>query len=72
MILYLVRTYPLETVAAFFLFSNAVGAMPKPTDCGTFQVWFYAPLYRFAHGLAGNILYAIRARFGKDVPDATC
>src|ERR1035438_9985048 len=64
-ILPIITKYPVECLLAWFIFSNAVGAMPKPTR----EDWFYAPLYRFAHGLAGNILYAINARFGRGAGD---
>lgn len=43
-------------MGVFFLFSNAVGALAKPTEKSNgFYVWFFA----FSHGLAGNVKYAL-------------
>lgn len=54
---------------AYFLFSNAVGAMEKPDDKSTA---LYRYVYRFGHGLAGNLKYAMQAKFSdvvqKDTP----
>lgn len=63
MLLRFISSYPLESLLLYFLFSNLVGAMPKPQkdDC------FYAYFYRFAHGFAGNVIYAARSRFGNDL-----
>ena len=47
-------------IAAFFIFSNAVGAMEKP-DASSSK--FYRWLYGFAHATAGNGLYALRLFF---------
>jgi hypothetical protein len=43
----------------YFCFSNAVGAMEAPVagDSHTYVFW-----YRFLHGFAGNIKYALRTR----------
>lgn len=44
-------------IGAFYLFSNAVGALPTATEkSSVFYRWFYG----FSHGLAGNLKYALR------------
>ena len=64
MLLDLIHKYPVEALLLFYGFSNAVGAMPKPTNSTGFYSW----LYTFAHGFAGNLLYALRTKFGDAVP----
>ncbi|MDR3723283.1 MAG: hypothetical protein P4K83_02185 [Terracidiphilus sp.] len=47
-------------IGAFYLFSNAVQALPDVTpDSNKFYRWFYA----FSHGVAGNVRYALRKAF---------
>jgi len=47
-------------IGGYFLFSNAVGAMEAPTDKSGA---FYRFIYRFGHGVAGNLKYALKAKF---------
>lgn len=54
-----------SAVGAAFIYSNLVGALPKPTkDSG-----FYLAFYAFNHGLAGNVEYAIRKLFPQFFPE---
>ena len=47
-------------LGSYFLFSNFVGAMEAPTEkSGP----FYRYVYRFGHSLAGNLKYALKAKF---------
>jgi hypothetical protein len=44
-------------VGLFFLYSNAVQALPAPTEKSS---GFYRWLFAFSHGLAGNLKYALQ------------
>lgn len=56
--------HPFMVLAGWAVFSNLVGAMDPPTEkSGP----VYRFIYRFAHGLAQNILYAVKAKFPKFV-----
>ncbi len=43
-------------IVFYFLFSNLVGALPKPVAV----TGWYRFTYAFLHGLAGNVAYALR------------
>lgn len=44
-------------IGAYFIYSNAVQALQPPEDTSSaFYHWFFG----FAHGLAGNIKYALQ------------
>ena len=53
-------------LAAFHLFSNLVGAMDKPDEKSSLG---YRYVYRVSHGLAGNLQYALKAKFPAMIPD---
>lgn len=57
----LIHQHPLYALlGGYFLFSNLVGAMEAPNEkSGPFYRYFY----RFSHGFAGNIRYALKAKF---------
>ncbi len=50
------------TLAAYFIFSAAVGAMSQPTEAQ--KTRFYGWLYRFLQRLAANADRLAEARFG--------
>lgn len=59
--IHLIQLHPLWAwLLAYFLFSNGVGAMEKPDDKSG-QLYRY--VYRFSHGLAGNLNYALKSKF---------
>lgn len=59
--LHLIHTHPVYVLlAAYFLFSNVVGAMEAPTEKNGAA---YRYIYRFGHSLAGNMKYALKAKF---------
>jgi len=68
-LLHLVQQHPLYSLlGAYFLFSNAVGAMDAPTEkSGP----LYRYIYRFGHGVAGNLKYAFKAKFPEYVEPTT-
>lgn len=55
--------HPFLALVLYFGISNLIGALPKPkSDDGVYPI-----VYRFAHGFAGNLLYAVQAKF--NIPD---
>lgn len=50
----------LDALIAYMVFSNLVDALPAPTENSGQGYRF---IYRFAHGMASNILYAVKAKF---------
>ncbi len=59
--IHLIQAHPLYAgIGVYFLFSNLIGAMSAPTDKSG---GFYRYVYRFSHGLAGNVKYALQAKF---------
>ena len=54
-------------LVGYFLFSNAIGAMEKPDEKSG---KLYRYVYRLGHGLAGNVKYALRAKFPEFVDGA--
>jgi hypothetical protein len=52
------------TLGAYFLFSNAISAMPSPTGTnGSFYRW----LFDFSHLMAGNVSRIIATRYPQAV-----
>ena len=67
--IHLIQAHPvLAGLGAYFLFSNAVGAMDKPDE---HSGAFYRYVYRFSHGLAGNLKYALQSKFPEYVEKET-
>lgn len=53
------------TLGAYFLFSNAISAMPSPANTsGGFYRW----LFDFSHLMAGNISRIIATRYPQTAP----
>lgn len=57
----LIKQHPtLASIAAFYLFSNAVQYLPTPAEnSNAFYRWFFG----FSHGLAGNVRFAMQKAF---------
>lgn len=55
-----IQQHALWVLLGWIIFSNAVGAMDAPTEKSGPGYRF---IYRFAHALAQNILYAAKAKF---------
>jgi hypothetical protein len=51
-------------LGAYFLFSNAISAMPSPQGTG-----FYRWLFDFSHLMAGNISRIVATRYPQAVGD---
>lgn len=66
---HLIMQHPvISALSAAFVYSNAVGALPPPEQNAS-RVYRY--FYSFNHGLAGNVMYAVRKLFPQYVaPDA--
>ena len=60
-LLHLIQHHPIYSLlGSYFLFWNLVGAMEPP---GEKSGPLYRYIYRFGHGLAGNLKYALKAKF---------
>jgi hypothetical protein len=46
-------------LGAYYIFSNAVGALPTPAATGTFYRFFFD----FSHAIAGNISRIVATRY---------
>ena len=61
-----ITAHPLSDLAIYWIFSAAVSSMPETTAASSpGYVW----LYRFLHGVAGDVMGAVQSRLSTLLPN---